>query len=210
MAEHDLKAVAFPRLDQSQMAALGSCPLTTLKRYRDGEKLFEAGQRDVSFYVIKSGKVEIVDDSEDPPKTLTALGPGEFTGEVSQLCGSPVPVSAVARGDCEVYEMSPDALRQLLGEGKILSWGVSNFDVPDLEEVRDIGGQGGPVCNQVLYHPQERAIEHAVLPWCEKYGLAVVGYSPFGTATFRARTLGSAACSGKSPTRTTPPPARSH
>jgi diketogulonate reductase-like aldo/keto reductase len=76
------------------------------------------------------------------------------------------------------------AFDQLRGEGKILSWGVSNFDVPDLEEVRDIGGRGGPVCNQVLYHLGERAIEHAVLPWCEKYGLAVVGYSPFGHGRF--------------------------
>ena len=72
------------------------------------------------------------------------------------------------------------AFEQLLGDGKILSWGVSNFDVSDLEEVLAIGGEGGPVCNQVLYHLRERAVEHAVLPWCEQYGLAVVGYSPFG------------------------------
>jgi diketogulonate reductase-like aldo/keto reductase len=76
------------------------------------------------------------------------------------------------------------AFEQLLGEGRILSWGVSNFDVPDLEEVRDIGGRGGPVCNQVLYHLGTRAIEHAVLPWCEKYSVAVVGYSPFGHGAF--------------------------
>jgi diketogulonate reductase-like aldo/keto reductase len=76
------------------------------------------------------------------------------------------------------------AFEQLLGEGKILSWGVSNFDLPDLEEVLRIGGQGGPVCNQILYHLRERAIEHAVLPWCEKFGLAVVGYSPFGHGDF--------------------------
>src|SRR5690242_20873602 len=103
------------------MASLGRCPLTKLRRYRDGEKLFEAGQRDVSFYVVKSGKVEIVDDSEDPPKPLTTLGPGEFTGEVSQLCGSPAPVSAIARGECEVYEVSPDALGELLDRHPELS-----------------------------------------------------------------------------------------
>src|SRR6201994_730252 len=68
------------------------------------------------------------------------------------------------------------AFEQLLGDGKILSWGVSNFDVSDLKEVVAIGGKGGPVCNQVLYPLHERAIEHAVLPWCEKHGLAVVGY----------------------------------
>jgi len=64
--------------------------------------------------------------------------------------------------------------------GKILSWGVSNFDVDDLDEVVSIAGERSFACNQVLYHLRERAIEHAVLPWCEKHGVAVVGYSPFG------------------------------
>jgi diketogulonate reductase-like aldo/keto reductase len=72
------------------------------------------------------------------------------------------------------------AFERLHRDGKILSWGVSNFDVPDLEEVRSIAGANHPACNQVLYHLQERAIEHAVLPWCEKHRVAVVGYSPFG------------------------------
>ncbi len=76
------------------------------------------------------------------------------------------------------------AFEQLQREGKILTWGVSNFDVDDLEEIRAIAGHGGPVCNQVLYHLNERAIEHAVLPWCEKYGVTVVGYSPYGHDSF--------------------------
>lgn len=114
MAEHDLNAVAFPRLTEAQMAALARCPLTRLKRYRDGEKLFEAGQRDANFYVVKSGQVEIVDESGEVRKTIRVHGPGEFTGDVSQLTGRPAVVSAVARGECEVYEVSPDALRQLI------------------------------------------------------------------------------------------------
>ena len=69
---------------------------------------------------------------------------------------------------------------QLRRQGKILAWGVSNFDVSDLEEVRSIAGAGHPACNQVLYHLEERAIENAVKPWCEKHRVAVVGYSPFG------------------------------
>ncbi len=76
------------------------------------------------------------------------------------------------------------ALEQLQREGKILSWGVSNFDVSDLEEAREIAGEGRIACNQVLYHLQERAIEHAVIPWCEKHGVAVVAYSPFGHGSF--------------------------
>jgi diketogulonate reductase-like aldo/keto reductase len=39
-------------------------------------------------------------------------------------------------------------------------------------------------CNQVLYHLEERAIEHAVIPWCERHGVAVVAYSPFGHGGF--------------------------
>src|SRR5260370_30134479 len=72
------------------------------------------------------------------------------------------------------------AFDSLVGSGKILSWGVSNFDVDDLEEVRSIAGAAHPACNQVLYHLKERAIEHAVLPWCEQHGTAVVAYTPFG------------------------------
>ena len=77
-----------------------------------------------------------------------------------------------------------EAFQQLQSEGKILSWGVSNFDVPDLKEAHRSGEQAGPVCNQVLYHLQERAVEHAVIPWCEKNGAALVGYSPFGHGDF--------------------------
>jgi len=63
------------------------------------------------------------------------------------------------------------AFETLARDGKILSWGVSNFDVADLDEVAAIAGAGHPACNQVLYHLQERAIEHAVLPWCQRLPL---------------------------------------
>ena len=114
MAENDLRAVAFPKLDDAQMAALERCSLTVIKRYPDGKKLFEAGQRDWNFYVVKSGQVEIVDESGETPKIVTVHQPGEFTGEVGQLTGGPALVTAVARGDCDVYEVSPAAFRQLL------------------------------------------------------------------------------------------------
>jgi thioredoxin reductase (NADPH) len=114
MAEHALHDVAFPTLDEAQIAALGRCPLTTLQQYRDGEKLFEVGDRDFKFFVVKSGAVEIVDESGETPKTVTVLRRGEFTGDVVQLTGGPAVVTAVARGDCEVFEVSADALRQIL------------------------------------------------------------------------------------------------
>jgi diketogulonate reductase-like aldo/keto reductase len=76
------------------------------------------------------------------------------------------------------------AFEKLRKSGKILAWGVSNFDESDLEEAHAIAGPGRIACDQVLYNLRQRAIEHAVLPWCEKHGAAVVAYSPFGHGEF--------------------------
>src|ERR1700735_1082850 len=76
------------------------------------------------------------------------------------------------------------AFEELVSAGKIRSWGVSNFDSDDLSELLAVAGQGKIACNQVLYHLQERAIEHAVIPWCRQHGVAVVAYSPFGHDDF--------------------------
>ena len=76
------------------------------------------------------------------------------------------------------------AFEDLVAAGKIRAWGVSNFAVADLEDAYAIAGDGRIACNQVLYHLKERAIEHEVVPWCERHGVAVVGYSPFGSGSF--------------------------
>ena len=87
------------------------------------------------------------------------------------------------RGSCPLAE-TVAAFEDLVAAGKIRSWGVSNFDADDLDELHDVAGEGRIACNQVLYHLQERAIEHAVIPWCKAHGVAVVAYSPFGHNEF--------------------------
>jgi len=89
------------------------------------------------------------------------------------------------RGDEPLSETFA-AFDELHRAGKILAWGVSNFDAADLDEAYKIAGPGKIACNQVLYHLKERAIEHTVIPWCETHGVAVVGYSPFGHHDFPA------------------------
>lgn len=79
------------------------------------------------------------------------------------------------------------AFEQLLADGKIRSYGVSNFDVADMREAVRIAGEGKIACNQVLYHLEERAIEHDVLPFCEAHDIALVAYSPFGSGQFPGR-----------------------
>lgn len=76
------------------------------------------------------------------------------------------------------------AFEALETAGKIKAFGVSNFDVEDLEEAVGIVGEGRIACNQVLYHLNERSIEQQVIPWCRDHGVAVVAYSPFGSGRF--------------------------
>jgi thioredoxin reductase (NADPH) len=114
MAEHNLHAVAFPKLTETQLTALGRCSLTKLRRFHAGERLFAACDQNPSFFVVRSGEIEIVDESSEEPQTVTVHGPGEFTGDVGQVTGRPAIVSAVARTDGEAYQVSPDALRELL------------------------------------------------------------------------------------------------
>jgi diketogulonate reductase-like aldo/keto reductase len=73
---------------------------------------------------------------------------------------------------------------ELQRAGKIRHWGVSNFDELQIGELVHLAGAERIACNQVLYHLHERRIEHAVVPVCEKNGIAVVGYSPLGSGHF--------------------------
>ena len=121
MAENALRDAAFPTLSEAQIAQLSRCAGATLKQYRAGQTLFRVGERDFKFFVVKSGEVEIVDLSGEAPKTIVVHQPGQFTGEVSQLTGGSSVVSAVARTDCEVYEVSNEGLRDMLNRCPDLS-----------------------------------------------------------------------------------------
>jgi diketogulonate reductase-like aldo/keto reductase len=83
------------------------------------------------------------------------------------------------------------AFERLERDGKIRAFGVSNFDVADLDETLGIVGERRIACNQVLYHLNDRSIEHAVIPWCERHGVSVVAYSPLGAGRFPSLSRGS-------------------
>jgi thioredoxin reductase (NADPH) len=110
----ELQSTAFPKFDDGQLEAFGHCSMTKRKVYHDGDALVRVGERDPRFYIILSGKVEIVDESGDSPRSVVVHEHGSFAGELSQISGRPALASAYARGDADVYELSPDALKQLL------------------------------------------------------------------------------------------------
>jgi diketogulonate reductase-like aldo/keto reductase len=70
------------------------------------------------------------------------------------------------------------AFTQLVDEGKIRRWGVSNFDLSDMEELLATPGGSAVSCNQVLYNLSRRGIEFDLLPWCRDHGIPIMAYSP--------------------------------
>jgi diketogulonate reductase-like aldo/keto reductase len=76
------------------------------------------------------------------------------------------------------------ALSDLVQAGKTRFVGVSNFDVDEMLEARELLGEIPLACNQVLYHLRERAIEHRLIRAARSAGVAVVAYTPFGRGKF--------------------------
>ncbi|MBB4228985.1 aldo/keto reductase [Rhizobium mongolense] len=71
-----------------------------------------------------------------------------------------------------------EAFEDLKDAGKIRAWGVSNFDIGDIEELLAVPGGRHVAANQVLYNLARRGIEYDLLPWCQEHGVPVMAYSP--------------------------------
>ena len=85
------------------------------------------------------------------------------------------------RGDVPLAE-TVACFEELQRAGLIARWGVSNFDVADLEELWRTPGGDRCATNQVLYHLGSRGIEFALLPWMERHGLPTMAYCPLAQA----------------------------
>ena len=116
MAEHTLESIAFPTLTSEQIAQIANCTTVSPRRCHDGEILVATGNRSFHFFIVKSGEIEILDYSGEKPKTITTHRKGQFTGDVSHLTGAPAVFTAIARGDCEVFEITSEALRHVLNQ----------------------------------------------------------------------------------------------
>ena len=72
------------------------------------------------------------------------------------------------------------AFEDLRAQGKIRAWGVSNFNVSDMEDLFRVPNGDRCATNQVRYNLGDRGIEHDLLPWCEQRGMPVMAYTPLG------------------------------
>ncbi len=114
MATANLPDAAFPTLTDMELGCLKS--MATLRRYADGEVLFQTGDKEYSFFVVVGGQIAIIDSSSGVDREVVVHGPGQFTGDVSMLTRQPAVVSAIAAGSCEVYEVTACRIRRMLNE----------------------------------------------------------------------------------------------
>src|SRR5437870_6522787 len=111
----DTESIAFPKLDDRQLAMLE--PLGTRRLLRGGEMLFKAGQRDLGLTVILRGELEVFESRDGQEQILGTPGPRDFVGDVAMLMGTAALASARGKADeSEILEVPAEAIRQALAE----------------------------------------------------------------------------------------------
>lgn len=85
------------------------------------------------------------------------------------------------RGSIPLSE-TVECMEELVAQGKIKSWGVSNFDVSDMKELFHMPNGGNCMVNQVLYHLGSRGVEYELLPWLTEHQIPLMAYCPLAQA----------------------------
>lgn len=158
--------LAFPTLSEAEVKCLAG--LIDVCSFRDGEAIFQAGQRGVPLYVVQSGEIAIVDETGDRPRTIAVHGPGGFTGDVSLLTDRPAVVSAYARGACRAYCVSQADLRRVIQEIPDLSDKLleafqtrrSLLERAGFVGVRLIGRLGDPAATEISEFFDKNKVPH--------------------------------------------------
>jgi thioredoxin reductase (NADPH) len=111
----DTESVAFPKLDDRQLAMLE--PLGTRRLLRRGEMIFRAGQRDLGLTVILSGELEVFESREGQEQVLSNPGPRDFIGDVAMLMGTAALASARGKAEqSEILQVPAARVREALVE----------------------------------------------------------------------------------------------
>src|SRR2546421_12443124 len=158
--------------------SLGMTLIDTAEMYGGGrsEKLIGrviAGQRDRVFLVSKVSPNHVAGDgiARACDASLARLGTDHLDLHLLHWPTRDADLSSIVA-----------AFESLRGAGKIRAWGVSNFQVSDMEDLFRVSHGDRCATNQVLYNLGNRGIEHDLLPWCERHGMPLMAYSPLGGA----------------------------
>ena len=156
--------------------ALGMTVIDTSRNYGEGasEKFVARvikGQRDRVFLIskVQADEIELGRFQRSFDGSLSRLGTDYLD---MYMLHSPVP-SRYLSGTIAKFE-------ELRAAGKIRSWGVSNFNVEQMEELFRVPDGHRCATNQVRYSINNRFIERDVLPWCAQHKMPVMAASPLG------------------------------
>src|ERR1700716_3448024 len=152
---------------------LGMTLIDTAEMYADGgaEVLVGeaiAGRRDELFLVSK-----VLPENATKPGTVAAC-----EHSLQRLGTDRLDLYLLHwRGNVPLEE-TLDGFAALVDAGKIRYWGVSNFDVVDMIELRGLTGSADVAADQVRYNLTRRGIEYDLMPWCRKRSIPIMAYSP--------------------------------
>ena len=119
LIDRQTNQAAFPKLNESQMSELSK--FARHQTFGAGETLIESGEKDVDFYIVKSGRLKVLDRSSSEDKIISYVGAKEFIGDLTTFKGNPANCSFVVTEDCEVDAITPEKLKQVLGQKSSLS-----------------------------------------------------------------------------------------
>jgi diketogulonate reductase-like aldo/keto reductase len=156
--------------------SLGMTLIDTAEMYGGGrsEKLIGraiAGQRDRVFLVSKVSPNHVAGDgiARACDASLARLSTDHLDLYLLHWPTRDADLSSIVAG-----------FESLRAAGKIRAWGVSNFQVSDMEDLFRVSRGDRCATNQVLYNLGNRGIERDLLPWCERHAIPVMAYSPLG------------------------------
>jgi thioredoxin reductase (NADPH) len=129
--------VTSSQLSSEQLLLLE--PYARVRQVSDGETLYAAGDTDAAFFVVQQGEIEVCDSSQGKRRVVARYGPRQFTGDMAVLSGRPAVFTAFAKGDAVVYEIVPEALRQLVSEHPDLGNAILEAFLARREWVEDAG-----------------------------------------------------------------------
>src|SRR3989442_160756 len=115
----DARTQAFPVLTAAQINRVRSG--SKLRSVVAGEILFEPGDSNVPFFVLLSGRMEIVQPDLAGERPIATHAPGEFTGEMTMISGRRCLVRGRVTEQGEFLELGGDGLRVVLAREAVLS-----------------------------------------------------------------------------------------
>lgn len=160
---------------------LGLCLIDTAEMYGEGRSERLVGQALASWMPLEPGAPRPWVVSKVLPNHASRQGVRRACeGSLRRLGLERIDLYLLHWRGTHPLDETVDAFERLRAEGRIGHWGVSNFDVADMEDLWAVPGGHHCAANQVLYNPASRGIEFDLLPWCASRGVTVMAYCPLG------------------------------